>query len=97
MSVRSSLNGLKSIYGAEQVAPAPSSARRSAPTATSARGNDQATVSNAGSAVSLSMENSSVRMEKIASIQAALGAGTYKVSSSTLSTSLVSFMLGSAR
>jgi len=94
MDIRSSLDGLKSILG---VAPAPVSVpqTKSATTTSSTLWNsDQATLSSAGSAVSLSSADSGVRMDKISAIQSALAAGTYQVSASALASSVVDSMLG---
>jgi flagellar biosynthesis anti-sigma factor FlgM len=94
MDIRSSLDGLKSILG---VAPAPLAVPqpKNANAASSAVwGSDQATLSNAGSAVSSSSGDSGVRMDKISAIQSALAAGTYQVSASAVASSVVDSMMG---
>ena len=98
MDIRSSLEGLKSILGVDQPTTAGTQAKSSATTSGgSALGNDQATFSSAGNAVSQSWSDSGVRMDKVASIQAALAAGTYNVSASAIASKMVDSMLGSAQ
>jgi negative regulator of flagellin synthesis FlgM len=57
---------------------------------------DSATLSSAGSEVSLTAGDEAVRTDKVASIQAALAAGTYNVSSMAVASKVVDSMLGSA-
>jgi len=97
MGIRSSLDGLRSVFGVDQTAPVAAPVKSRPATRTSSMGTDEATVSSTGSAVSLSMTGSSVRTDKVASIQAALGAGTYNVSASAVASSVVGFMLSGAR
>jgi negative regulator of flagellin synthesis FlgM len=97
MDIRSSLEGLKSILGTTQSDSVASSARSESATSSSqsALTSDQATLSNAGSAVLDSSADSGIRMDKVTSIQAALSAGTYNVSAAAVATKLVDSMLGS--
>jgi negative regulator of flagellin synthesis FlgM len=94
MDIQSGFEGLKSILGVSQPAPAAAQEKGNVATGSSALGSDQATLSNAGSAVALGSGDSSVRMDKVASIQAALAAGTYNVSASALASKLVDTMMG---
>jgi negative regulator of flagellin synthesis FlgM len=95
MDIRTSLDGLKSLLG---VAPAPAAAtqqaRNTAPTAASALSSDSATLSSAGSEVSLAASESDVRTGKVAAIQSALAAGTYSVPASAVASRVVDAMLG---
>jgi negative regulator of flagellin synthesis FlgM len=93
MDIRSSLDGLKSLLGVTPPAPA-ATQRSNATAASSGLGSDQATLSNAGSEVSLTAADSGVRTDKVASIQAALAAGSYDVPASAVASKMVDAMLG---
>lgn len=97
MDIRSSLEGLKSILSTPQADSVASSAKSESAISgsQSALTSDQATLSSAGSAVLDSSGDSGVRMDKVASIQAALAAGTYNVSPAAVASKLVDSMLGS--
>jgi negative regulator of flagellin synthesis FlgM len=95
MDIRNSLDGLKSLLGTAQAAPASlQQTKGGAAAANSALGSDSATVSSAGSEVSLTAAESGVRMDKVASIQAALASGSYDVSASAVASKVVDAMLG---
>lgn len=95
MDIRNSLEGLKSLLGTMPAAPAATAQTRSGAVAGgSALGSDRATLSSAGSEVSLTAAESGVRMDKVASIQAALAAGTYNVPASAVASKVVDAMLG---
>jgi negative regulator of flagellin synthesis FlgM len=96
MDIRSGFEGLKSILGVSQPAPAPTQPKSNTSVGGSGLGSDQATFSNAASAVSLSSADAGVRTDKVAQIQAALAAGTYSVSPAALAGKLVDSMLGGA-
>ena len=95
MDIRSSLDGLKSLLGVTPPAPA-TTQRGNATTASngSGLGSDLATLSSAGSEVSLTAADSGVRADKVASIQAALATGSYDVPASAVATKMVNAMLG---
>jgi negative regulator of flagellin synthesis FlgM len=96
MDIRTSLDGLKSLLGVAPAAPAATpQTRSSAATSGSALGSDSATLSSAGSEVSLTASEPDVRMDKVAAIQAALAAGTYNVPASAVASKVVDAMLGS--
>jgi negative regulator of flagellin synthesis FlgM len=96
MDIRSSLEGLKSLLGTPETAPATTAQPKSGATAGgSALSSDQATFSSAGSEVSQTAGDTSVRMDKVASIQSALAAGTYNISAADVATKVVDSMLGS--
>jgi flagellar biosynthesis anti-sigma factor FlgM len=98
VDVRNNLDGLKSILDLNG-ASAPKahgvidkSAARSGETA-----NDSATLSTAGTEVSLAAASSDVRTGKVASIQAALAAGTYHVPASAVAGKIVDALLSSGQ
>ena len=96
MDIRSSLEGLKSLFGTPEAAPATTAQPKSGSTAGgSALSSDQATFSSAGSEVSQTASDAGVRMDKVSSIQAALASGTYNVSASDVASKVVDSMLGS--
>jgi negative regulator of flagellin synthesis FlgM len=94
MDIRSSLEGLKSLLGTQAATPVATQLARSTTAATSALGSDRATLSTAGSEVSQMAGDSDVRINKVATIQAALAAGTYDVSASEVASKVVDSMLG---
>lgn len=96
MDIRSSLDGLKSLLGTAPAAPSsPQQAKAGATAAAGALGSDRATLSSAGSEVAQTAADSEVRMDKVASVQAALAAGTYDAPASAVASKLVDAMLGS--
>jgi negative regulator of flagellin synthesis FlgM len=96
MDIRNSLDGLKSLLGATPSAPASPQTRTSTSTGPSALTSDRATFSSAGSEVASTASDSGVRMDKVASIQAALAAGTYNIAPSAVASRMVDAMLGGA-
>jgi negative regulator of flagellin synthesis FlgM len=94
MDIRSSLEGLKSLLGTPATAPAATQQPKSgATTSGSGLGADRATLSSAGNEVSQTAGDSTVRMDKVANIQAALAAGTYNVSAGAVASKVVDSML----
>jgi flagellar biosynthesis anti-sigma factor FlgM len=94
MDIRTSLDGLKSLLGVStpaQPATGPTSNRTSGATAL---GSDRATLSSAGSEVQLTAGEDRVRTDKVASVQAALAAGTYNVAPLAVAAKMVDAMLG---
>jgi flagellar biosynthesis anti-sigma factor FlgM len=96
MDIRNSLEGLKSILGSSQAAPATTQPKSTTTTSGGALNSDSATLSGAGSEVSLTASDDTVRTDKVASIQSALSSGTYSVSALAVASKLVDSMLGSA-
>ncbi len=96
MDIRSSLEGLKSILGTSAAPPASTQPKGGTVQAAggSGLGADRATLSSAGNEVSQTAGDSSVRMDKVAGIQAALAAGTYNVPASAVASNVVDSMLG---
>jgi len=97
MDIRNSLDGLKSLLGATPAATSEAQRPRSGAAQGSAMGSDLATFSSAGSEVSQTAADSGIRMDKVASIQAALAAGTYNVPASVVASKVVDAMLGSSQ
>jgi negative regulator of flagellin synthesis FlgM len=96
MDIRSSLDGLKSLLGTPATSSASSQPKSGATTSgSSAWGSDRATFSSAANEVSQTAGDAGVRMDKVASIQAALAAGTYNVSPGAIASKLVDSMLAS--
>jgi negative regulator of flagellin synthesis FlgM len=93
MDIRSSLEGLKSIFGATGTAPAAPQTRAGTQTGATALNSDRATVSSAASEVSSTASDSDVRFDKVASIQAQLSAGTYNIPASAVASKLVDSLL----
>lgn len=95
MDIRSGLDGLKSLLGVPQTAVSISPQVRGGSAAgTQAVGSDRATFSSAAGEVAQTSPDDDVRMDMVASIQAALAAGTYSVPASAVASSLVDSMLG---
>ena len=95
MDIRNSLDGLKSLLGVTTPPPAAPQAKGSNTASGSGLGSDLATFSSAGSEVSLTSAEPGVRTDKVASIQAALAAGTYNVPASAVASKVVDSMMGS--
>jgi negative regulator of flagellin synthesis FlgM len=93
MDIRNSLDGLKSLLGVTTPAPA-APQPRSNPSVGGGLGSDQATFSSAGSEVSQTGAEPGVRTDKVASVQAALAAGTYNVAPSAVASKVVDSMMG---
>lgn len=94
MDIRNSLDGLKSLLGVEPATPATARPAQSRRVETDALSGDRATLSNAGSEVSQAVREDGVRAEKVASVQAALAAGTYSVPAAAVAVKVVDAMLG---
>lgn len=94
MEINSSLDGLKSLLGISTTTAATPDTRSSATSAGSALGSDSVTFSSTANEVAQSASTDGVRMDKVASIQSALAAGTYNVSASLLASKMVDSMLG---
>jgi flagellar biosynthesis anti-sigma factor FlgM len=95
MSMSSGLEGLRSLFGVNSAAPAATPAKSNGTAAASGFEGDQATLSSAGSQVSLSAASDGVRPDKVAAIQSALAAGTYSVPASAVASKVIDSMFGS--
>jgi len=93
MDTRNNLDGLKSLLGVGSSAPAATRTGRNQRAEEGALGSDRATLSSAASEVSQAASEDVVRTEKVASIQAALAAGTYDVPASAVAAKVVDAML----
>jgi flagellar biosynthesis anti-sigma factor FlgM len=93
MDIRNSLDGLKSLLGVDSTAPAAARSIRSTRADETTLGSDRATLSSAGSEASQAGAEDAVRMENVASIRAALAAGTYHVPAAAVATKVVDAML----
>lgn len=99
MDIRSGLDGLKSLLGvtpATQSGAQPVRGGGGAKEAASAA-TDRATLSSAGSEVAQAAADGGARMDKVASIQAALAAGTYSIPPSAVASRMVDAMLSAGR
>jgi negative regulator of flagellin synthesis FlgM len=95
MDIRSSLDGLKSLLGTQQATTQATTqqTKSSGTSGGSALGSDLATFSSAASEVSQTAGDSSVRMDKVAAIQAALASGSYDVPAGAVASKIVDSML----
>lgn len=95
MDIRSSLDGLKSLLGVTPASQAGTQPARGggATRDTGAVSSDRATLSDAGSEVAQSAADGGVRLDKVASVQAALAAGTYSVPAGAVASRMVDAML----
>ena len=93
MAIRTSLNGLNSVYGPSGVTQVSTPSRASETESVSSTGEDMASFSSLGSAMAAS-GGSGVRANKVANIQAAMAAGGYSAPTSAVATKVVDAMLG---
>ncbi len=97
MDVRNNVNGLQDLLGvASTTQPQSQPAKNQAAPASSTLAGDQATLSSAGSTVSQASAGSDVRLDKVATVQAALASGTYNVPASAVASKVVDALLGNA-
>ncbi len=94
MDIRNSLDSLRSLFGVNSTTePAAQSKGNAATAPASSFASDQATLSSAASEVSQAASGEGVRADKVASVQAALAAGTYNIPASAVASKLVDSML----
>jgi negative regulator of flagellin synthesis FlgM len=96
MDIRNSFDGLRTLLGVNNTAQATPAAKTTVTNGPSALGADSATLSSAASEVSQTASGDGVRMDKVASIQAMLAAGTYNVSASAVASKMIDSMMASA-
>ncbi len=94
MEIRSGFEGLTSLLGVNSPAPAATGNTGGAGTMNGPLGADRATLSSAASGMAQSAGDDGVRMDKVASVQAALANGSYNVPASAVAAKLVNSMLG---
>jgi len=96
IDMRSRVEELKPLLETPALAPATTPKPKSEATVGgTALGSDQAAISSTGSEVSQMEGDMEARMDKVASIQAALTAGTYRVPAGAVASRVVDSMLGS--
>jgi flagellar biosynthesis anti-sigma factor FlgM len=93
MDIRSSLDGLKSIFGATPTAPSAPQTRPGAAAGSAGLTSDLATFSNAGAQVAQAGAGDDVRWDKVASIQSQIAAGTYNVPASAVAGKVIASLL----
>jgi negative regulator of flagellin synthesis FlgM len=94
MEINNSLDSLKSLLGVSPSASASTEPRSGGIVGGTGLGSDRATLSSAASEAAQSAGDDGVRMDKVASVQAALAAGNYSVPASAVASKLVDSMLG---
>jgi negative regulator of flagellin synthesis FlgM len=93
MDIRNSLDGLRSLLGVDAPAQTAPGSKSATLKVESALGGDRATLSSAAGEVLSSAGEADVRTDKVAQVQAAVAAGTYKVPASAVASKLVDAML----
>ena len=94
MDIRNSMDGLKTLLGVPSTPAATSQpATNVAGTAAKPLTGDQATFSSAGAEIQQTAADAGIRTDKVASVQAALAAGSYHVAASAVATKVVDSML----
>jgi flagellar biosynthesis anti-sigma factor FlgM len=93
MDIRSSLDGLKTLFGVTPAASSPPRPQAGKPAESSLLPSDRATLSSAGSEVAQAIADGGLRSEKVEQIQAALEAGIYSVPASAVAAKVVDSML----
>ena len=98
MDIRSSLEGLRALFGVNSTEPSAPQAKSNAGAALSSTfDSDRATLSSAASEMSQADSGEGVRMDKVAAVQAALAEGTYNVPASAVASKLVDAMMAAAQ
>jgi flagellar biosynthesis anti-sigma factor FlgM len=98
MDIRSGLDGLKSLLGVSLPEPAVAARDNTSRSADNKTlGADHATLSSAGSEVAQAAVDGGVRANKVAAVQSALAAGTYRIPSSAVAAKVIDSMLGDDR
>ena len=94
MDIRNSLDGLRTLLGVPSASTSAPQRGSNTAASPSALTSDRATFSSAGNEVALAATDSDVRLDKVATIQSALAAGTYNVPPSAVASKMVDAMLG---
>lgn len=94
MEIHNSLNGVNSFASISPAATSSEQVKGTSSAGQAASVSDHATLSSTGSGMSQIATDGDVRMDKVASIQAALSAGTYNVPASKVASSIVDSLLG---
>lgn len=93
MDIRNSFDGLRTLLGVNNTTQTTTAGKSTVSSGTSALGADSATLSSAANEVSQTAGGDSVRLDKVASIQAMLADGSYNVSPAAVASKLVDSML----
>jgi negative regulator of flagellin synthesis FlgM len=94
MEMRNGLDGLKTLLGISEIStPQPRQLRSGQSPNAGILDGDRATLSSAGESALQAAGDSEVRMEKVAAVQAALAAGTYKVAAMDVAGKIIDSML----
>ena len=94
MEIRNTAEDLKSLLGVPSTsASLAQHVRKASDGAQSVLESDRATLSGAGTEASMSATDDALRVDKIAEVQAALTAGTYRVPAEAVASRLVDAML----
>lgn len=96
MNISNGIENLAQIFSA-QPTPAANPAKSSNPSQSEALASDKAQLSVVATQVAQSSATSDVRLDKVASIQSALQAGTYDVSASDVAQKVITSMLASGK
>jgi negative regulator of flagellin synthesis FlgM len=95
MDIRNGMDGLKTLLGVPATTPAQAQQVKSEKVAgATPLAGDHATLSSAGAEVAQIASESDARMDKVASVQAALAARSYSVPASAVASKVVEAMLG---
>jgi flagellar biosynthesis anti-sigma factor FlgM len=97
MDIRNNLEGLRSLLGVNPTASPAPQGKGSTSAAPSSFDSDRATFSSAGSEASQGASGEGVRADKVASVQAALAAGTYSVPASAVASRLIDSMFSAGQ
>jgi negative regulator of flagellin synthesis FlgM len=92
MNVRNQIENLSQIFPA-QTTPAAAAAKSTNPSQSEGLGTDKAQLSDAATQVAQSAATSDIRLDKVASIQAALQAGIYDVPAADVAQKIIASML----
>lgn len=92
MSITKGIENLSQIFPA-QASPPATAAKSSSPPQSEGLGADKAELSTVATQVAQSAATSDVRLDKVASIQSALQAGTYNVSAADVAQKIITSML----
>ena len=94
MEIRNTTEDLKALLGVASAASSPvQHVRSGSDLEKGALAGDRATLSGAGTEVSLSAADDSVRLDRVMEVRAALAAGTYQVSANAVASKVVDAML----
>jgi negative regulator of flagellin synthesis FlgM len=96
MNVRNGIENLSQIFPAQST-PGVAPAKSTNPPQSEGFGTDKAQLSEAATQVAQSATDSDIRLDKVASIQAALQAGTYEVSAADVAQKIIASMLESGK